>query len=322
MVRILNPQNDIIFKRIFGTEKNKDILLAFLNDMLAFRNKPAIVEVLLKSPYLLREQQQNKLGIVDVLCLDSEGSHYIVEMQVGKNLYFAARAEFYVSKILSSQLKPKQDYELLKEVIFIGILNFDLFPPEVPYKNNHQLTELTTGKCFLEKQTYVFLELDKFPKKIEDVDKLEGIIEKWAYFFKYAAEMETNRWEHLLAVAPPSIQKAYDELAHSALSDEELYEYERIEKRERDHLSFMAEVERRKFEIKEIELKNEETVAKIEAKTAKLEAAKAEAEAKMAELEAKQAKIAQKMLAKGQAVAEVCELTGLSKEEVLRLQNK
>jgi len=112
MVRILNPQNDIIFKRIFGTEKNKDILLAFLNDMLAFRNKPAIVEVLLKSPYLLREQQQNKLGIVDVLCLDSEGSHYIVEMQVGKNLYFAARAEFYVSKILSSQLKPKQDYEL------------------------------------------------------------------------------------------------------------------------------------------------------------------------------------------------------------------
>jgi len=321
MDRVLNPQNDVIFKRIFGTEKNKDILISFLNDMLEFRKKPAIVEVSLKNTYLLRDRNPEKLGIVDVLCVDAKGNHYIVELQVSGEAGFGARAEFYVSKLLSSQIKAGETYETLKEVIFLGILNFNLFHDKIPYKSEHLMIERNTGEHLLQKQTYVFLELDKFPKKIEDVDNLQGMIEKWTYFFKYAQKMDAKSWEHLLETAPASMQKAHDELVHSALSEEEVAEYEHVEKYRRDYLSIVNSHERKgKTEgLAEGEAKLAAAQAELTEAKAELTEAKAKSEAKLAEAKLE---MVRNLLELGLDVDKISKVSGLSVAEITNLQEK
>ena len=82
--KYLNPQNDVAFKRIFGSEKNKDILISLLNEVLKNQLKDPIKEVKFLSPIQDPEVSASKQSIVDVLCRDKKGTQYIIEMQVAK----------------------------------------------------------------------------------------------------------------------------------------------------------------------------------------------------------------------------------------------
>ncbi len=68
--RFLDPKNDFAFKQIFGTEKNKDILIHFLNDVLGYKKEEQIIEV----TFLKTAQDPDiaiyKQSIVDVMCKD------------------------------------------------------------------------------------------------------------------------------------------------------------------------------------------------------------------------------------------------------------
>ncbi|NEV48991.1 transposase, partial [Wolbachia pipientis] len=75
--KFLDPRNDLCFKKIFGTEKNKNILIHFLNDILGFTEINAIQEVEFLSTIMDPEVASNKQSIVDVLCKDSHGNSYI-----------------------------------------------------------------------------------------------------------------------------------------------------------------------------------------------------------------------------------------------------
>src|SRR5205085_2166743 len=126
--KFLNPKNDVAFKRIFGTEKNKDILIRFLNDMISFKGKKPIISV----TFLKTEQNPvialKKTSIVDILCEDSKKNQYIVEMQVADTKGFEKRAQYYASKAYISQANVNGKYHNLKEVIFLAISNFVMFP--------------------------------------------------------------------------------------------------------------------------------------------------------------------------------------------------
>ena len=102
--KFLNPKNDYAFKRIFGTQKNKDILIHFLNDMLGFSGQESIKEVTFikndQDPVIYAAKQ----SAVDVLCTDELGKHYIVEMQVAKGRGFEKRAQYYAAKAYGGQL--------------------------------------------------------------------------------------------------------------------------------------------------------------------------------------------------------------------------
>ena len=86
--KFLDPKNDIAFKKIFGTEKNKDILIHFLNDVLTFKEHGHIVEVNFLKTIQDPETAAKKTSIVDILCKDQNGNIYIVEMQVAKEKGF------------------------------------------------------------------------------------------------------------------------------------------------------------------------------------------------------------------------------------------
>ena len=89
--KFLDPKNDIAFKKIFGSEKNKDILIHFINDILELKGKDQIESVEFLSPIQDPEIASKKQSIVDVLCKDEDDCQYIIEMQVASTSGFEER---------------------------------------------------------------------------------------------------------------------------------------------------------------------------------------------------------------------------------------
>ena len=236
--RFLNPKNDYAFKRIFGRKKNQDILIHFINDILGFSGDKSI-----KSVEFLQTDQDPEIAAakqssVDVMCADELGRQYIVEMQVAKGKGFEKRAQYYASKAYSRQLMEKDQFINLKEIIFVAITNFVMFPDKVDYKSNHVILDKKTYSHDLRDFSFTFLELPKFKKSI---DQLNGMVEKWTYFFQHAEET-TEKELSLIIGSDMVIKLAYEELNRFSWTQAELNTYEQEEKRELDALAIRDQI--------------------------------------------------------------------------------
>jgi predicted transposase/invertase (TIGR01784 family) len=238
--KLLDPKNDIAFKRIFGTERNKDILIHFLNDMLVFKNQQPIVDVTFLSPILEPEIYSQKTSIVDVLCKDANDKTYIVEMQVAKTRGFEKRAQFYASKAYCSQAHVGDNYENLQEVVFLAIADYVMFPHKKALKSDHVILDKESLEHDLTDFSFTFLELGKFKKTKDEIDSLTDLVEKWCYFFKYAEDVTHDDVRRLIS-QDVVIEKAYAELNRFNWTDDELMSYDAVIKRERDHLAILAQ---------------------------------------------------------------------------------
>ncbi len=104
--KFLDPKNDISFKRIFGTEKNKDILIHFLNDILGFTGKSTIKDIEFLSTIQDPDIASKKQSIVDVLCRDENGLQVIVEMVRPESLRsYCLKGEEFIQKETERILK-------------------------------------------------------------------------------------------------------------------------------------------------------------------------------------------------------------------------
>jgi predicted transposase/invertase (TIGR01784 family) len=206
--KFLDPKNDVAFKKIFGSEKNTDILIHFLNDMLSFKGKKPIRKVKFLNPAQDPIIAARKTSVVDILCKDQAGNSYIVKMQVAKEKGFIKRAQYYASKTYYSQLKVGGRYHNLKEIIFLAIANFVMFLNKTHYKSDHIILDKKSYENDLKDFSYTFLELEKFNVPLK---KVNTIIEKWAYFFKYAKETKLKDLKKIVG-KDFVIKRAYDEL--------------------------------------------------------------------------------------------------------------
>ncbi len=166
--KFLDPKVDFAFKRIFGRETNKDILISFLNDMLKRKNKSKIKDITFIPTSQDPDTAVKKQSIVDVMCVDERGQRYIVEMQVAKDEYFIKRAEYYAAKSYVSQMGKAGKYQNLKEVIFLAIVDFDIFPKKKGYKPYHITMDSETHEHDLKGFSFSFFVLPRFNKKLED----------------------------------------------------------------------------------------------------------------------------------------------------------
>ena len=288
--KLLDPKNDVAFKRIFGTEKNKDILIHFLNDMLVFRNKSPIDDITFLKPMLDPDILAQKTSIVDVLCKDRDGNSYIVEMQVAKTSGFEKRAQFYASKAYCGQSCVGDKYKDLKEVVFLAIADYVMFPNKRDLKSDHVILDKKTFEHDLTDFSFTFLEIGKFKKTKEDIDSLSNLVEKWCYFFKYAEEVTPEELRKLIG-SDKIIERAYKELDRFYWTEEELLGYDATIKRENDYKSSLVQ---------------------------KFDEGKAEGKAE-GELNAKY-EIALKMLSKNMDDVLILECSGLTCDELQRLK--
>jgi predicted transposase/invertase (TIGR01784 family) len=235
LTKFLDPRNDMAFKKIFGSEKNKDILIHFLNDMLDFKEKQPIKEVQFLKTVQDPDVAAKKTSVVDVICTDELGNSYIVEMQVTQEKGFAKRAQYYAAKAYGSQLKINGKYQDLKEVIFLAITDFIMFPNKSAYKSDHVILDKDSLDHDLKDFSFTFLELEKFNKNI---DELKTIIERWIYFFKHAKE--TSKEDLIKIIGNEKcIQRAYEELDRFNWNEEELNAYEAAAKKQLDYEAAM-----------------------------------------------------------------------------------
>jgi predicted transposase/invertase (TIGR01784 family) len=233
LTKFLDPKNDVAFRRIFGSEKNKDILIDFLNDMITFKEGEPITEVTFLKTVQDPEVAARKTSIVDVLCADQKGHTYVVEMQIAKEKGFEKRAQYYAAKAYTAQMKVNGKYHALKEVIFLAITNFVMFEDKKAYKSDHVILDKVSHEHDLKDFSFTFLELPKINKTLEESTSM---VEKWAYFFKHAEETAEREVEELLKHTN-ALHRAYEELNRFSWSEEELIAYEQAIKQEWDYVA-------------------------------------------------------------------------------------
>ena len=300
--KFLDPKNDFAFRRVFGAEKNKDILIPFLNAMLEFQGDQAIVDVQFLKTIQDPEIASRKQSIVDVLCTDQKNRQLIVEMQVAHTRGFEKRAQYYAAKAYISQMKQGEQYESLKEVIFLAITDFIMFPSKQAYKSDHIILDKKSHDHDLKDFSFTFLELPKFNKNLGN---LSTLVEKWTYFFKHAETTQEGDLEALIG-QDPVIERAYQEVNRYAWSEEELHTYEQEEKRERDHQASLDSAHHKGWEKGKEEGREEGlTKGREEGLTKGREEGRKE--------------IAVNLLKLGVPVEKVMEATGLSEKEIKKL---
>ncbi len=190
--KFLDPKNDLSFKKIFGSEKNKNILIHFLNDILGFSTSDQIMEIEFLSTIMDPEIASDKQSIVDVLCKDSIGNRFVIEMQLARDKGFEKRAQLYAAKAYSRQLDKSGNYIDLQKVFFIAISNCNLLPEEVDYISTHNIRDTKTNGHYLKDLQFVFIELPKFTKN--RVEQLENTTERWCYFFSATLKVVVLWW--------------------------------------------------------------------------------------------------------------------------------
>ena len=233
--KFLDPKNDVAFRRIFGTEKNKDILIHFINHILGLQGAEQVKEVTFQPTIQVPEIAAKKESVIDVLCKDAKGVQFIVEMQVAPQEGFIKRAQYYAAKAYSRQLNRGKEegsrYQDLKAVIFIAICDSTFFKEKEAYLSRHVILDQETYSQDLEDFSFTFIELPKF--KITDIEKLTNIVEKWCYFFKHASSTTEADLRKIIG-KDHAIERAYEELNQFNWSEEELMAYEAAEKRSMD----------------------------------------------------------------------------------------
>lgn len=225
LTRYLDPKNDLAFKKIFGSEKNKDVLIHFLNDLL---ERPYLIEdVTFLKTVQDPEIAPHRVSIVDVLCQDQKGNKFVIEMQLAHEKGFDRRALYYASKAYCNQRKENVHFRDLKDVYFLAITNFSPFPNKKTWFSKIGLKDLETNEHDIKAIQLFFLQLPLFKKGKEDLKSM-SVKEKWAYFFKYAEETNDQELEDLIG-EDLIIRRAYQELDRFGWSEAELHTYDSIE---------------------------------------------------------------------------------------------
>ena len=283
--RYVNFYTDFAFKRLFGTEPNKELLISFLNALLHGREE--IREITYLNTEHLGTQEYDRRAVFDVYCVNEKGEHFLVEMQKGEQQFFKDRSVYYSTFAIREQA-PRGEWNYgLKGIYTIGILNFCFNKKDSTYYHEVKLMDTATREVFYDKLTFIYLEMPKFTKTEAE---LSTMFDKWLYAIRNLPSL----LERPRALYEKVFQRLFEAAEIAKFDRRERYEYEESLKAYRDWFSVMETAE----------LRGEE---RGHAKGLK-EGAKQEAR-----------NIAIKMRQMGLSVEDIQKATGLSEEEIREL---
>ena len=241
-MKFVDVKNDVAFRKIFGNEQKKIILISFLNAVLGLEGQDRIKDVTLLNPFQLPRIAGEKSSIIDVKATDMKGSTFIVEMQVAEPAGFDKRVLYYTSKDYAGQINIGEEYPKLRPVYFIGVLDFKYFSGK-NYLSSHLIIDEETGECVFTDMKFRFIELPKLNKK---VNELKTIIDKWTFFIKNADELEVMPDN----VDDEGLKEAYEEAAQHNWTREEYDAYIYAGIREQDERGRIEKaVENEKYDM-------------------------------------------------------------------------
>lgn len=188
--RYINPFTDFGFKKLFGEEASKPMLIDFLNALLPQTNK--IIDLNFKNTEQLGQTDTDRKAIYDIYCENESGEKFIVELQKAKQNYFKERTIYYSTFPIREQAEKGEWNYNLKAVYCVGILDFTFDD----YENEPEKSDVVhtiklknqNGKIFYDKLTYIYLEMPNF-KKLEN--ELNSRLDKWLFFIRHLEDFQT-----------------------------------------------------------------------------------------------------------------------------------
>lgn len=289
--KYINPFTDYGFKRLFGEEPNKGLLLDFLNELLK-KEQGKIIELQYLKSENFANTELNRKAVFDLYCTNEKGEKFIVEIQKTKQKFFKDRILYYATFPIQEQAIRGSDWNFkLEKVYTIAILDFvfdENKKQSDKFRYDVKLTEQETKAVFYDKLTFIYLEMPKFDKKVEE---LTTRFEKWLYIIK-----NLHKLDRIPEKLKENIFMQLFETAEIAkFSREEYQNYE-------DSLKYYRD------------LNNSLDTAREEAREKGREEGREEAK------EEKTIEIAKKMILKEMKVSLISEMTGLTEKEINELK--
>lgn len=219
--KYLDPKADLTFKKVFG--EHPELVMSLLNALLPLDEGKQIEHVEYLPAEMVPENPGKKNSIVDVRCRETGGRHFIVEMQMNWNHEFEQRVILNASKAIIKQLDTNEDYKLLQPVYALNLINdvgFQAAPDE--FYHDYAIVNVAHTDRIIEGLRFVFVELPKFkPQTIKE--KKMAVL--WLRFLTEINKGTREAPKELLE--NPDTKKALRILEKSAYTEGELYAYER-----------------------------------------------------------------------------------------------
>lgn len=236
--RYINFYTDFAFKKLFGTEVNKDLLISFLNSM--FDGKEVIRDLTYLNSEQLGTGELDRKAVFDVYCENEKGEKFLVEMQKAEQQFFKDRSVFYSTFPIRDQAVRGNSWDYnLKTVYTIGILNFCFDDTDPEYFHHEvKLIDTKTGKVFFDKLVYVYLEMPKFTKTETE---LTTLFDKWLYAIRHLATL----FERPAALQEKVFQRLFEVAEIAKFNRQERLGYEESLKIYRDWYSIMTTAEKK-----------------------------------------------------------------------------
>ena len=323
--RYINPFTDFGFKRLFGTEMNKELLISFLNSLL--HGHEEISDIKYRNTEQLGSGMIDRKAVFDVYCENTSGERFIVEMQKAEQNYFKDRSLFYATFPIREQAQ-RGDWDFqLKGVYTVGILNF-VFPDDeyAPDCMHHEvkLMDVDDKHVFYDKLTFVYLEMPKFNKT---EDQLDGMMDKWLYVLRNLSRL----MERPAALQERVFNRLFEQAEIAKLSPNELFDYEESVKVYRDLFNVVNTAEGKGFAKGKAEGLEEgiakgkaegleEGIAKGKAEGLEEGIAKGKAEGLEEGILKGKYNIAMQMKNEGMDFSLIAKITGLSPDEISNLR--
>lgn len=218
--KFIDPTVDYAFKRIFGTDANKDLLIDFLNAI--FRGRKEIKDLYYNKNEHVGDTSKNGSVISDITCTTTSGEQFIIEVQRTPQTNFKRRILYNLSRLIADQAQNDNQQKWNKsfeESYIIALMDGFGMPGKQPsdqYFRTVSFTEQEIGRIFFDKVGLIFLELVNFKKK---EDELENNLDRWLYVFKNMSKLDQIPQN----LKTPIFEKLFN-----------MAEYSNLEKKERD----------------------------------------------------------------------------------------
>ena len=229
----ITPRVDIAFKKIFGVEENKDLLILLINSIVSEEDQ--VAEVTLLNPYNAKNFKKDKLSILDIKAVGVDRKRFNIEIQIADEADYNKRALYYWTRLYTEQLKESEDFGTLSKAIGIHILNFTSLPDSDKYHNVFHIVEKDNGIKYFKDLELHTIELKKFISSVSNelvdvVAKIKTSLDIWvAFLTKYNLFDKDHLPENL---KNSGLKKALDVLAVMNFSEDERAGYE-------DHLKWL-----------------------------------------------------------------------------------
>jgi predicted transposase/invertase (TIGR01784 family) len=294
----ITPRVDIAFKKIFGVEENKDLLISLINSIVSEEDQ--VSEITLLNPYNPKSFRNDKLSILDIKAKGVDGKRFNIEIQISDEADYNKRALYYWAKLYTEQLKESEDYANLSKAIGIHILNFTSIPESDKYHNVFHIVEKENGLKYFKDLELHTIELKKFADSVSNevsdvIARMKTSLDIWvAFLTKYSLLDKDNLPEGL--EENTGLKKALNVLEVMNFNEAEREDYE-------NHLKWL--------QIQTNTIRNYELKGEQKGRTEGL----AEGEVRGIK------KIAINMLKANKPINEISEFTGLSQDAIAQLKN-